>query len=101
MTPAERDKYVFLETLLCARERFVVSWVARDELTGEPIEPSPVVAQLVELLGRRYVDDGHALIRTFPLRRHDEPARGASASRGGARVGGLSCRRDAAKGDRA
>ncbi|MCB9599683.1 MAG: exodeoxyribonuclease V subunit gamma [Sandaracinus sp.] len=76
VTPAERDKYVFLETLLCARERFVVSWVARDELTGEPIEPSPVVAQLVELLGRRYVDDGHALIRTFPLRRHDEPARG-------------------------
>lgn len=91
VTPAERDKYVFLETLLCARERFVVSWVARDELTGEAIPPSPVVAQLLELLQRRYVtDDATAigsvserfgvrersepsgLIGTFPLRRHDE-----------------------------
>ena len=40
VTPAERDKYVFLETLLCARERFVVSWVARDELDGLQIHPS-------------------------------------------------------------
>lgn len=71
VTPAERDKYVFLETLLCARERFVVSWVARDELTGEGIAPSPVVVQLLELLQRRYVTEGE-LVRTFPLRRHDE-----------------------------
>lgn len=76
VTPSERDKYVFLETLLCARERLVVSWVARDELTGEAIEPSPVVAQLLELLGRRYVDDAEALVRRFPLRRHDEPTQG-------------------------
>lgn len=72
VTPAERDKYVFLETLLCARERFVVSWVARDELTGEAIAPSPVVVQLLELLQRRYVTEGE-LVRSFPLRRHDEP----------------------------
>jgi exodeoxyribonuclease V gamma subunit len=72
VTPAERDKYVFLETLLCARERFVVSWVARDELTGEVVAPSPVVVQLLELLQRRYVAGGE-LVRTFPLRRHDEP----------------------------
>ena len=38
VTPAERDKYVFLEALLCARERFYVSWVSRDALTGDPIE---------------------------------------------------------------
>lgn len=96
VTPAERDKYVFLETLLCARERFVVSWVARDELTGEAIPPSPVVAQLLELLQRRYVTDDASvadgvddrgvrpdasrLVWTFPLRRHDE-AQGGRAIR--------------------
>ncbi len=72
VTPVERDKYVFLETLLCARDAVVCSWVARDSLTGDPIEPSPVVRQLLDLLGRSYVVDAEALVREFPLRRHDE-----------------------------
>ena len=73
VTPAERDKYVFLEALLCARERFYVSWVSRDALTGDPIEPSPVVKQLLELLGRAYVRGGaDALVERRALRRHED-----------------------------
>ena len=37
---------MFLETLLCARERLVLSYVARDELTGERLEPSSVILEL-------------------------------------------------------
>jgi len=35
---------MFLETLLCARKRLVLSYVARDELTGDPRQPSPSAA---------------------------------------------------------
>ncbi len=71
VTPSERDKYVFLETLLSARDRFVASWVARDSTTGDGIEPSPVVRQLLDLLAL-YVEDDRPLVRTFPLRRHED-----------------------------
>ena len=72
VTPVERDKYVFLETLLCTRERFYCSWASRDALTGDSMQPSPVVQELDALLGRAYVVNGHALVRRFPLRRHED-----------------------------
>ena len=39
VTPREQDLYMFLETLLSARDRLVLSYVARDELTGAPLAP--------------------------------------------------------------
>lgn len=54
VSPAERDRYLFLETLLAARERVVLSWVARDAKTGDALEPSPVVRELQFVL-RGYV----------------------------------------------
>ena len=36
--PREGERYLFLETLFCARDRIVVSYVGRDETTNEPIE---------------------------------------------------------------
>jgi exodeoxyribonuclease V gamma subunit len=50
VSPREQDLYLFLETLLSARERLVLSYVARDELTGEPLPPSSVLLELRELL---------------------------------------------------
>ena len=41
--PAERDRYMFLETLLCTRQRLYLSYVCRDETTGDPLQPSAVV----------------------------------------------------------
>src|SRR5439155_2089744 len=55
VTPAERDRYLFLETLLSARERLVLSYVGRDERTGEELRPSSVVQELLEVLARAYV----------------------------------------------
>jgi exodeoxyribonuclease V gamma subunit len=78
VSPREQDKYLFLETLLCARERLYLSYVAREALTGEPLAPSSVVVELLQMLDRGYVPR-EALERKFPLRRHlDEHTRFAS-----------------------
>ena len=47
VSPRERDKYLFLETLVCARERLYLSYVARDAQTGDELAPSPVVHELI------------------------------------------------------
>ena len=52
VSPRERDKYLFLETLVCARERLYLSYVARDAQTGDELEPSPVVHELMRHLHR-------------------------------------------------
>ncbi len=45
----EQDQHMFLETLLAARERLTLSYVARDAVTGEPRAPSSVVEALLDL----------------------------------------------------
>jgi exodeoxyribonuclease V gamma subunit len=78
VTAREQDKYMFLETLLCARERLYLTYVAREALTGEKLAPSSVVVELLQMLDRGYLDRGD-LVRDFPLRRHlDEHTRFAS-----------------------
>jgi exodeoxyribonuclease V gamma subunit len=50
VTPREQDLYMFLEMLLCARDRLVLSYVGRDEITGEKQPPSAVLLELREIL---------------------------------------------------
>lgn len=73
VTPRERDRYLFLETLLSARERLYLSYVSRDDQTGETLQPSSVVLELSHLLERGYAS-GKAAERitvNHPLRRYD------------------------------
>lgn len=74
--PSERDRYMFLETLLCARDRLYLSYVRRDEQTGSDLEPSAVVQELMHILRRGYVgEDGEKdLVVHPPLRRHVDDA---------------------------
>ncbi len=74
VSPREQDQYMFLETLLCARDRLVVSYVDRDEVSGEKLGPSSTVSDLLDLLGGGYVRGGReALLRRAPpLRRHED-----------------------------
>jgi exodeoxyribonuclease V gamma subunit len=51
VTPREQDEYVFLETLLSARERLYLSYVARDATTGERKDPSSTLLALRDVLG--------------------------------------------------
>jgi exodeoxyribonuclease V gamma subunit len=50
VSPAERDRYLFLETILAARERIFFSYIARNAKTGDDLEPSPVIRELQNML---------------------------------------------------
>ena len=72
VSPTERDRYLFLETLLAARERLCLSYVARDSKTGTPLEPSSVVRELQFILSG-YVSNAalDGLTIEHPLSRYD------------------------------
>lgn len=72
VSPAERDRYMFLETLLAARERIYLSYVARNPQTGEALEPAAVIRDLQFIL-RGMIGDA-ALDRmtlAHPVSAHD------------------------------
>lgn len=56
ITPTERDRYMFLETVLAARARIYFSWVAREARTGDRLEPSSAIRELQFIL-RGYLSD--------------------------------------------
>ncbi len=56
VSPADRDRFGFLQLLLAARERLFLSYVARDGQTGDPLEPSSVIRELQSVL-RGYLDE--------------------------------------------
>ncbi len=77
----EKDEYLFLEALLCANDRLILSHVSRDERTGAQRNASPVVVELQHLLDAGYLGrdgsetDAHPLVTTLPLWRADaDPA---------------------------
>ena len=77
----EQDLYMFLETLLSARGHVTLSYVARDEITGDDLPASPVLLELRSLLAQGYLDSaGLALMfgddpkTRPPLRRFDDSA---------------------------
>ncbi len=72
--PSERDRYMFLETLLCARDRLYLSYVRRDEQTGDPLQPSAVLQELLHMLQTGYLGkEGVKALRLDPaLRRYDD-----------------------------
>ncbi|MBV8136811.1 MAG: exodeoxyribonuclease V subunit gamma [Deltaproteobacteria bacterium] len=55
ISPPERDRYLFLESLLAARARIAFSWVERDAQTGDRLEPSTTVRELQSIL-QGYLD---------------------------------------------
>ncbi|HVU51418.1 MAG TPA: exodeoxyribonuclease V subunit gamma, partial [Polyangia bacterium] len=60
VSPREQDQYMFLETLLCARARVAISWVDRDEVSGERKGPSSTVLELMDMLEAGYLAGGDA-----------------------------------------
>ncbi len=72
VSAAERDRYLFLETILAARERIFFSYVARNAKTGDELEPSPVIRELQSIL-RGFVDEKMLAKLTLkhPISRYD------------------------------
>lgn len=76
VSAAERDRLVMLETVLATREVLHLSWVARAEVSGEPIAPSSVVLELLRELG-----PAAPPFESPPLRRHEGLRDGTLADR--------------------
>jgi exodeoxyribonuclease V gamma subunit len=55
VSPADRDRYLFLQSILAAREKIFLSYVARDAQTGDSLEPSSALLEFQTIL-RSYVD---------------------------------------------
>lgn len=73
VSPRDNEIYLFLETILSARQRLVLSYVSRDAQTGEPRAASSLVQQLQNLLTARFLDRKQLKdrLREFPLRPYD------------------------------
>lgn len=48
----DNNKYLFLETLMSARDKLFLSYIGRDELTGDILSPSVVVNDVMEWLNQ-------------------------------------------------
>ncbi len=72
VSTAERDRYLFLESLLAARDRIVLSWVSRDAHTGDRLEPSSIVRELQFMLRARLDEKTlRAMTIEHPVSRYD------------------------------
>lgn len=69
---SEKDRYLFLEALLSARESLVITYPSRDALTGEELQPSPLLLDLAEALGPEVWSQ--VLLKEQPRHRHDPRA---------------------------
>lgn len=49
------DRQLFLETLLAARDRLLLTWVGRSQQDGSPCAPSVVVSELLDVLERGFL----------------------------------------------
>ncbi len=68
-SPRDDDRYIFLEALLAARDRLVLSCVGRSIRDHQPIPPSIVVSELLDYLDQTgWLPDGtRDLVREHPL----------------------------------
>jgi len=71
-TPAQRDRYAFLQALLAAEERLILTAVDRDPSTGDARDPSPVVLELQDVVASGYTRSS-AWIREVPRDRDGDP----------------------------
>jgi exodeoxyribonuclease V gamma subunit len=78
VSQTEKEKYLFLEMVLSARDHLVLSYVALDELSGEAFEASGLFKEFRQLLGAYLAPawapakEGDPFLETHPLRRFDE-----------------------------
>jgi len=72
ITPRQRDRWLFMQALLAARDRLYLSYIDRDPLSGDPREPSAVLLELTETLRDGYAEPS-TWIRAVPAQRDADP----------------------------
>ncbi|MGB0848096.1 MAG: exodeoxyribonuclease V subunit gamma [Thiolinea sp.] len=63
----DEDRYLFLESLLSARERVYVSYVGQSVLDNAPVMPSVLVSELLDYIEKRYCITPQQLTTKHPL----------------------------------
>jgi len=49
-SPSDEDRYLFLETIMSAREKLIISYVGRSQIDDSPLNPSVVVSELIDFV---------------------------------------------------
>ncbi len=52
--PVQEDRYLFLESLLAARDKFIISYTGRNAKNNDPLQPSVLVQELLDYLDEHY-----------------------------------------------
>jgi len=60
-SPREDDRYLFLEALLSARERLIITYTGQNIRDNSKLPPSPVVSELLDVLDRSFTSPSGAV----------------------------------------
>nr|CAA6825886.1 MAG: Exodeoxyribonuclease V gamma chain (EC [uncultured Thiotrichaceae bacterium] len=63
----DEDRYLFLESLLSARQQLYISYVGQSALNNNTIMPSVLVSELLDYLEKRFAIDPETFITRHPL----------------------------------
>ncbi len=66
----DEDRYLFLETLMSARERLIITYIGRRENDNQELDPSTVVTELVDSLTRALSRTGREVKREDLVTQH-------------------------------
>ena len=66
--PRDDDRYLFLETIMSAREKLIITYVGRRDTDNQPLTPSGVVSEFIEVIKDGLCnDDQEKLVVEHPL----------------------------------
>lgn len=63
----DEDRYLFLETLLCAREKIYFSYTGRSLKDNTPCQPSVLLQELLDFIAVRYKLKSELISRVYPM----------------------------------
>jgi len=69
-SPRDDDRYLFLEALLCARERLIITYTGQSVRDNAELPPSVVVSELLDVLDQSFRLDDRDAGKETPVRRH-------------------------------
>lgn len=66
----EDDRYLFLETLISARDKLYISYVGQSQRDNSELQPSVLVSELLDYIARGFALPGKDIINDHVLRKH-------------------------------
>ena len=70
MRPGDEDRYLFLQTVLAAREHLLISYTGQDVRSNKPLQPSLMVSELLDNLQSQYFIETEGDLAQKVTRKH-------------------------------